>query len=452
MSALEDRVFQESVEKLIHGFIPPWKVEEEIAASGKLDSPKQFRLAALARQRFLELVTGEKFHSIRVPEKPYKIHYICDKENLGYEIDAQDRHKDCLFCQEELHSLEKHSPLVANYIGGSEAYYSYAGRIKVVGDVEKEFTNLLVYGTGLGPIGVTRGSFLINKFGGAKVSVSDSGRSVRALGFLFQKENLRKRAIRVIEEFWALLRKEIEEKVMEFSGRVVSVEFCPAEWMDCFILYVEFVIDFGNFRGHGDTSRAIGIAKNKIEALLKKNNISYQTSLIAQGYDGDLKPSPRNKRGRYTRAEVRISVNEFEKVFGINVEKFTTAVEIDRIGARKLGCQFYSGMGGEIIPAVYKATKVNPQSSLVSSFQNISVYVDKGDLVYGVELPNIEVGVASNREGLIPPTGREALRIMNIHSARDFAASLAAQVLAGEFNLALEISREKLYTAEKIKE
>ena len=69
-----------------------------------------------------------------------------------------------------------------------------------------------------------------------------------------------------------------------------------------------------------------------------------------------------------------------------------------------------------------------------------------------VELPNIEVGVASNREGLIPPSGREALRIMNIHSARDFAASLVAQVLAGEFNLALEISREKLYAAEKIKE
>ena len=39
--------------------------------------------------------------------------------------------------------------------------------------------------------------------------------------------------------------------------------------------------------------------------------------------------------------------------------------------------EFYSGMGGEIIPAVYKAAKVNPQSSLVSSFQNISVGIDR---------------------------------------------------------------------------
>jgi len=446
MSGAEERIFQESVEKLISGFIPPWKVEEEIAASSELDPPKQFRLAALARQRFLEVITGEKFQSICVPEKPYKIHYVCDKENLGYELDAKDSHQNCLFCGVELCSLDKYSPLVANYIGGSEVYYSYAGRINVIGDVEKEFFNLLVYGTGLGPIGVTRGSFLINKFGGAKVKVSEFGRAVRSLAFLFQSEDFRKKAIQVIEDFWPSLRKEMEEKMAEFRGRAVSVEFCPAEWNGRFILYVEFVTDFGNFRGHGDTSRVVGFAKGKIEAFFKEHDVKFQMSMIAQGYDGDLKPSPRNKRGRYARAEVHIPVDEFDRAFEIDVEKFITSVELDRIGAKKLGCQFYSGMGGEIIPAVYKATKVNPQSSLVSSFQNISVYVDKGDVIYSVELPNIEVGVASNREGLIPPSGREALRIMNIHSAKDFAASLAAQVLAGEFNLALEISREKLYS------
>ncbi|MDH5743381.1 MAG: hypothetical protein OEZ52_07545, partial [Candidatus Aminicenantes bacterium] len=63
-----------------------------------------------------------------------------------------------------------------------------------------------------------------------------------------------------------------------------------------------------------------------------------------------------------------------------------------------------------------------------------------------VELPNIEVGVVSSREGLVSPVGREALRIMGIKTAKEFAASVAAQVLAGEFNLALEISREKLYS------
>ena len=82
----------------------------------------------------------------------------------------------------------------------------------------------------------------------------------------------------------------------------------------------------------------------------------------------------------------------------------------------------------------------------LNSFQNIFSDIDKGDVVYGVELPNIEVGIVSSREGLIPPTGREALRIIGIRSAKEFAASVAAQVLAGEFNLALEISRDRLYS------
>ena len=73
--------------------------------------------------------------------------------------------------------------------------------------------------------------------------------------------------------------------------------------------------------------------------------------------------------------------------------------------------------------------------------------IEKNEVVYGVELPNIEVGIASTREGLISPVGREALRIMGIRTAREFCASLAAQVLAGEFNLALEISRERLYSS-----
>jgi hypothetical protein len=35
--------------------------------------------------------------------------------------------------------------------------------------------------------------------------------------------------------------------------------------------------------------------------------------------------------------------------------------------------------------------------------------------------------------------------MIGIQTARDFAACMAAQVLAGEFNLAVEIVRERLY-------
>ena len=209
---------------------------------------------------------------------------------------------------------------------------------------------------------------------------------------------------------------------------------------------MEFVARFENFRGHSDISRVTGYAKKQLEDLLNHRGIEYDLSIIAQGHDGDLKPSPLNKRGRAASAEIRVPCKDFDKLLNIKADKFLSSVQVDSEGAKRLGCQFYSGMGGEIIPAMYKAVQVNPQSPLVSSFQNIHAELDKGDVAYRVELPNIEVGIASTREGLISPVGREALRIMGIRNAREFAASLTAQVLAGEFNLALEISREKLYS------
>jgi len=441
----ENALIRECVEKLKTGKLPPWKVEEELEANHGIIPPDNFRAAALCRQKFIEEETGEKFRYICVPGKSYKIRFQCEKHNLILELDAQDKDQRCSLCGAQLKSMEHYASLVANYVGGSEDYYSYAGRIKVKGDLEKEFTNLLVYGTGLGPMGITKGCYIINKFGGAEVSVSELARAARCLGYIFKTEELRKKAVNTIEDFLPELKPEMDKKMSETGGRIGSVEYVQVRSDRGFILYVDFTADFENFRGHGGISHAVGFAKKEIEQRLQKGNIQYELSVIAQGYDGDLKPSPRNKRGRYASAQIRVPIQEFEELLKISAEEFLSFVEIDCIGSQKLGCQFYSGMGGEIIPALYRATKVNPRSCLVSSFQNIYARIDKKDVIYGVELPNVEVGILSTHEGLIPPVGREALKIMGIRTAKEFAALLAAQVLAGEFNLAVEIVRERLY-------
>jgi hypothetical protein len=263
----------------------------------------------------------------------------------------------------------------------------------------------------------------------------------------FDSEGTRQKAKRVIEGHLDRLREKLNDSMKEFKGIVSSVDFDFARTHGEFILYVDYVASFTNFRGHGDISRAVGFVKEEIENLLNTSRINYQLSVIAQGRDGDLKPSPRNKRGRKVSAEVRVPTVEFEAFFKVDPHKFLSFVRMDALGAQRLGCAFYSGMGGEIIPAVYKATQVNPQSPLVSSFQNIYAGVENGELVYRVELPNVEVGVFSTREGIVSPSAREAMRIMGIRTAREFTGSLAAQVLAGEFNLALEISRERLYSS-----
>ncbi|MGB7296050.1 MAG: hypothetical protein WBC70_10720 [Candidatus Aminicenantales bacterium] len=445
MDEQEKEIINDCAGRLVTGEVAPWKVEQEIAERYGIAPPGNFRLAALSRREFIERTTGERFAFIMLPEKPYITQYKCAGCRLDGELDAGDPNHVCPICGKELEPLPQHKPLVSNYVGGREAYYSYAGSIRVKGDVEKKFTNLLIYGSGLGPIGVTRGCRYINTFGGAGVRAPDFGRATRCIGYMFSSEQERRRAAEIITHHLESIQAEMSPFLKEHSGRFSAVEFESTENQAGYVLFVDFAAEFPNARGHGSLSRAVGVAKNRCQELLLSNGLNPKLSVIAQGYDGDLKPSPRNKRGRYASAEVRIPVKEFEKELNVDPDKFISFVNLDALGARKLGCQFYSGMGGEIIPAIYKATQVNPQSPLVSSFENIYVKSDRGDVVYGVELPNVEVGIASSGEGIISPSAREALRIMGIHTAREFAASLAAQVLAGEFNLALEISRGKLY-------
>jgi hypothetical protein len=444
---LAQKAKDECVELLISGKLPPWRLEDELISTYHIVPPGNFVLAAQSRREFIEEITGEKFNHIHISEKPYKIRHFCRKDDLTLELDARDSFIQCPLCGEKMESLGEFVPLVASYVGGCESYYSYAGRIRVKGELEKEFTNLLVYGTGLGPIGVTRGCFYINKFGGARVKVDKLAQAVRCHGLIFDSDETRRKAQRVIEGHLDGLKEKMNDLMKEFKGVVSSVDFDLADAQEDFILYVDYVASFTNFRGHGDISRAVGFIKKEVEDILDTSGIDYKLSVIAQGHDGDLKPSPRNKRGRCVSAELRVPIEEFEAFFNVDSQKFLSFVNVDALGAQKLGCPFYSGMGGEIIPAVYKATQVNPQSPLVSSFQNIYTGVENGEVVYRVELPNVEVGVFSTREGIVSPSAREALRIMGIQTAREFSASLAAQVLAGEFNLALEISREKLYSS-----
>lgn len=445
MSKDEQGILRDCAGRMQTGELPPWKVEQEIAERYAVAPPANFRLAAQSRRQFIEESTGERFAFIALPDTPYKQHYGCSCCRFHWELDARDTHHICSICGEELTPLPQFGPLVANYVGGTDSYYSFAGSIQLKGDIEKSFLNLLVYGTGLGPIGVTRGCHYINRFGGATVKVTELGRAARCIGYIFHSEEERRRSAEIIARHLEPIKREMAALLEEYSGHVSAVEFEPAESREGFILFVDFLAEFPNARGHGSVSRAVGLAKKRCQELLDKNGIGFKLSVIAQGYDGDLKPSARNKRGRYASAEVRVPVKEFEKELSVDPERFISFVRLDALGARKLGCAFYSGMGGEIVPAVYKATQVNPQSPLVSSFENISVKTDRGDVVYGIELPNVEVGIASSGEGIISPTAREALRIMGIRTAREFAAALAAQVLAGEFNLALEISRERLY-------
>ena len=83
---------------------------------------------------------------------------------------------------------------------------------------------------------------------------------------------------------------------------------------------------------------------------------------------------------------------------------------------------------------------------MVSSFQKLYVETRGGEVIFGVELPNVEVGITSSPEGIISPMAREALKMTGIRSAKEYAAALAAVTLAGEFNFTTLHIQEKMYT------
>jgi len=50
---------------------------------------------------------------------------------------------------------------------------------------------------------------------------------------------------------------------------------------------------------------------------------------------------------------------------------------------QELGGLVYSGMGGEIISALYRGTKVNPQPYNVSCTENVCVEIKGDDVIFG---------------------------------------------------------------------
>lgn len=433
---------------MIKGDLPPWRAEDALLNKG-VESPHHFRLAALARKAYIEEVSGQRFRHLQVMAKPYIQPWQCPKDGIIYNLEAQEADLTCTVCRSTLKlykgPLAGYAPLVASYVVGLEDYISYCGQIAVKGDINKDFVNLTSMGPGMSAIGLARGCFLVNRWGGAEVRVESLATTARCMGYVFADPKDLQKAQETIQVNLARIKGVVNEGVVKLGARVSRVVFDTNAFGPDHFLYVCFYADLPEYRGHGEMSWSVGRARETTDSILQEAGVDFKLSVIAQGYDGDYKPSPSNKRGRRVRAQVRVPVQELEEFLGKPVDRFLAFNEMDRLGVEKLGWFFHTGMGAEIVSGLYKATRVNPRMPINACLERIYAFVEGGHLVYGVELPTVEVGVWSSIEGGIPPTGREVMRIVGITNAREFCANLAAQVMAGEFNLACEIVRGKLY-------
>jgi len=301
---------------LISGEIAPWKAEDTAEELG-LSVPDNFTAAAEARRSFVEHKTGHNFNHLVMPEKPYHTAFRCPKDNSLWTLAAEATHRQCSLCGSELKLLpeeERHKQLVNTYIGGVEDYCSYSGQVEVSGDVSKTFQILLCWGPGVGHMGIGVGCYKLNKFGPIEVKVSDWGMACRNLAFVFDTETEREKARNLIQQNLGNIIPKITEKhLADWNGEIDYVDFLYKQHHRDRILHCCFYSRFDNHRGHGQTSHATGMAKLMIDELFRQNNIPCRLSIVAMGRDGDLKPSPRNRRGRYVSAQQVIPVVEYEK-------------------------------------------------------------------------------------------------------------------------------------------
>lgn len=437
-------------EQLITGELKPWNAEQAALDEG-LPNPDNLTAAVEARRLFVEEQSGHKFHHLVMPEKPYHVAYRCPKDNTLWTLAAGDVNEKCSLCGSDLEMLpeaERHKQLVNNYIGGVEDYCSYSGQVTVAGEVEKTFQVLLCWGPGVGHLGIGVGCFKLNKFGPIQIKVSDWGVACRNLAFVFDTETERARARDLIQKKLPdIIPKMTEAHLADWNGVIDNVDFLYKQHHGDRILHCCFYSRFDNHRGHGQTSHAVGLAKNMIDELFREHGVACRLSVVGMGRDGDLKPSPRNRRGRYVSAQQSIPVAEYEKMIGRPIDDFLTYIDLDTQGVtEETGWPAYTGMGGEIIPAFYRTMRCNPRPYLVPSYQKVYAKIRGNDLIFGVELPNVEVGITSSPEGIISPISREIMKMCGITTAKEFAAAAAAITLAGEFNFATLHVMEKMYT------
>lgn len=436
---------------LLKGEVPPWKLED-LALEMGFQPPDNITVAVKARRAFVEHKSGHKLHHLVLPERPYKVEYSCPNDKTLWSLAADDTYTRCGFCDTPLEMLPedemRYKPLVQNYIGGFEDFFSYAGEVTVGGEVEKTFQNILSWGTGIGHIGVSVGCFQLNKYGPIEVKVSDWGVAARNLAFVFDSEVERERAKHLIKDHLpGIIPRMTEYQLAAWEGEIFDVDFLYKQHHGDRILHCCFYSRFAEHRGHGQTSHATGLAKNMIDELFQEHDIQCRVSVVGMGRDGDLKPSPRNRRGRYVSAQQRIPIKNYEESIGRPIDDFLSYLELDRQGVlEEIGWPAYTGMGGEIVPAFYRTMKNNPRPHLVSCFQKVYAETRGDELIFGVELPNVEVGITSSPEGIIPAMSREALKIAGITTAKEFAAALAAVTLGGEYNFATLHIKERMYT------
>ena len=84
----QEQLINDIAENIKTGQVQPWKAESVLLEEYGIVSPEHFRVAALARRKVIEHLTGQEFRHLELPDRPYLMKWRCPNDNAEWHLAA----------------------------------------------------------------------------------------------------------------------------------------------------------------------------------------------------------------------------------------------------------------------------------------------------------------------------------------------------------------------------
>lgn len=330
-----------------------------------------------------------------------------------------------------------------NMIGVAQIPMGVAGPLKITGSsFENDFYIPLATTEGALVASVNRGAKAISVSGGAH---SFAFRVGQTRGPVFEVNSLEEQK-KVYD--WIKNNEDLLKETSEATSSHLKYKKAKVSASSTYV-FVRFYFDTDEAMGMNMAT----IATEAMSELIEKETGAKLIS-VAGNYDIDKKPAWINfvnNRGFKVWAEVVLSREVLESILKTTASKFFDVwLAKCMIGSAMSGSLGFNAQYANIIAGIFIATGQDPAHVVEGSMGITTAKVlDNGDLLVGIYLPALQVGVVGG--GTTLETQKEALVLSGIKgsNAPKFAEIIGAAVLAGEISLLSSLSQGTLAKAHK---
>lgn len=206
-----------------------------------------------------------------------------------------------------------------------------------------------------------------------------------------------------------------------------------------------------------DTEDAMGmnmatIATSNAVSHIEKNYKKAEMIALSGNFCVDKKASQQNfinGRGKKVWAEMIVAKNVVAEILHTTPEKIVEVVYRKcLLGSAVAGSLGYNSHYANIVAAIFLSCGQDAAHVVEGSLGITTAEVEKnGGLYFSIYMPDLICGVVGGATGLA--TQQEALKIMDVKNAVDFAEVIGAAVLAGELSLCASLAEGTLAKAHK---